>query len=62
MKYAFILFLFYAIISLSTLKENKDDRLTFVQTFEPEKVNYIFNAEDEFVKHGFFEKDEKITN
>ena len=48
--------------SFSTSIEKKADRLTFVQSFYPEYVNYIFNAEDEYVKHGFFQKDENITN
>ena len=62
MKYFYILSIFLLIISFSTSIEKKADRLTFVQSFYPEYVNYIFNAEDEYVKHGFFQKDENITN
>ena len=44
-----------------SLREEISDRLTFVQSFYPEFTAYIFNSEKDYIKHGFFEKDETIT-
>ena len=62
MKNEFFLILLIFICFCKNLREQKPDRLTFVQSFYPEDTYYIFNAEEEFVKHGFFEKDETVTN
>ena len=54
----------FFILTLSfclNLKGDKPERLTFVQTYDPNYVHYVFNAEEEYVKHGFFEKNEEIT-
>ena len=54
----------FFILTLSfclNLKGDKPDRLTFVQTYDPNYIHYVFNAEEEYVKHGFFEKNEEIT-
>ena len=56
-----IVFIIISLYKSENVKQEKPDRLTFVQTFDPKYTNYIFNSEEEFVKHGFFEKDEKIT-
>ena len=56
MKYIYISALILLIISFSTSIEKKADRLTFVQSFYHEYVNYIFNAEDEYVNMVFSKK------
>ena len=64
MKKLFSFLIVFFIISFyksENLIQEKPDRLTFFQTFDPEYMNYIFNSEEKFVKHGFFVKDEKIT-
>ena len=60
MKRFYIFSLTFMFVSLINLEAQKPDRLTFVQSFYPEYTNYIFNAEEDYVKHGFFEKDEEI--
>ena len=58
MKFLFFLFL---ILHIGCKIENQQKyRLTYVQSFYPENTLYLFNSEEEFIKHGFFEKDEKI--
>ena len=54
-----------AIISIGlflNLNGQKADRLSLVQSFYPEYTQYIFNSEEEYIKHGFFQKDETITS
>ena len=58
----FYLFFIILFAFCKNLRENKPDRLTFIQSFYPEYTNYIFNSEEEFIKHGFFIKDEIITS
>ena len=63
MKNIFIFLIAFIYISFSknkNLNEQKPDRISFIQTFYPEYTNYIFNSEEEFIKHGFFQKEEKI--
>ena len=60
MKRFYIFSLTFMFVSLINLEAQNPDRLTFVQSFYPEYTNYIFNAEEDYVKHGFFEKDEEI--
>ena len=62
MKILYIFSLFLISITCINLNDNKINRLTFKQTYYPDLTNYIFNAEEEFVKHGFFERDERITS
>ena len=62
MKLLNFLFLILFFTFCKNLENTKKDRLTFIQTFDPEYIHYIFNSEEDFVKHGFFEKDEKIYN
>lgn len=57
-KLLFLFILFYG----TNLRAQKPDRLEFVQTFDTNFVHYIFNAEEDYVKHGFFEKDENIKS
>ena len=62
MKKNLFLILIFKIIFCRNLKSQEEERLTFVHSFYPELTNYIFNSEEEYVKHGFFEKDETITS
>ena len=62
MKKFYFLFLTFITASCLNLENQKSERLTFTQSFYPEYTNYIFNAEEEYIKHGFFEKDEKIIS
>ena len=61
MKNIYIFFLIFIIPFCKTLKEEKPDRLIVTQSFDPKYTLYIFDSEKDFIKHGFFEKDEKIT-
>ena len=61
MKAIFILFIMFINSFSRNLREEVPDRLTLVQSFDPEYTAYIFNSEEEYIKHGFFEKDETIT-
>ena len=61
MKNIYILFLILFIPFCKTLREDKPDRIIVTESFDPKNVLYVFDAEKDFVKHGFFEKDEKIT-
>ena len=61
MKNIYILFFLFIIPFCKTLKEDKPDRLIIIESFDPKNALYVFDAEKDFVKHGFFEKDEKIT-
>ena len=62
MRKIYILLLIFNLSICKNLGEEKKDRITFVQSFYPEYTAYIFNSEEEYVKHGFFQKDETITN
>lgn len=61
MKNLCVFSLLFIYIICINLEDKKVDRLTFLQSYDQDLTNYIFNAEEEFVKHGFFEKDETIT-
>ena len=60
-KYFNIIFLILFLPFCTSLREEKPDRISFVQSFDPENTVYIFDSEKDYVKHGFFEKDERIT-
>ena len=62
MKNLYIFYLLFIIISCKIEEGEKFDRFIFIQSFYPDITNYIFNSEEPFVKHGFFEKDESITS
>ena len=62
MRKIYLLLLIFNLSLCKNLVEQKPNRITFVQSFYPEYTAYIFNSEEEYVKHGFFQKDETITS
>ena len=60
MKNFYVIFFILILPFCTNLKEEKPDRISFIQSFDPENTLYIFDSEKDYVKHGAFEKDEKI--
>ena len=56
MRKIYLLLLIFNLSLCKNLVEQKPNRITFVQSFYPEYTAYIFNSEEEYVKHGFFSK------